>query len=943
MTIQGYTLSGNEAEFGGALYTKLQFSLSYIIQRISFNIHTSVLTFNKALKSGGAIFATFVNIASSSAYLEPDTTFISFDVKTSMLFDNKAEMGAALWLSSQQNLELDNLEVNFCLVDCILERQYGVPIVTNNLIYKTGSVLYTNKIRVFIRNTSIANNNCRGIFANVSTIEVGENIWITNNTAPEGAGIFLDYSSAEEVTNKAYLLLTNASSLYIHDNRALNYGGGIAIKTAGGILQQCFFDLQNNRTKPALYLSGNTAGIAGSAIYEGNLENCRIESSKETLTARLFWTTFNISERNTLSAVASQPFKVCICNSNFSTTQSCLFDYKIEVYPSQTFSVPAVAVGQYNYSSNSPSVSRAVIAHGYSAQLGEQQVTQDVSLSCKNLTYSLRTQENEVIIQLLIGIPFTLDTTVPELQPATVNVSILSCPFGFELYESSQACDCIRHLAKQGVTCDIANRVMHRSASMWIGNFSEDIVVHSNCPFDYCNQTVTEISPYNQSKQCGFNRFGVLCGACQPGFSLVLGTSICTKCSNVYLLLILPMALAGFVLVVLLLKCNLTVSTGTLNGLIFYANIIQVNNKVFFPPGSDSISGNILPVFIAWINLDLGFEACFVDGLKTYDQTWLQFVFPIYIWLLVGLLIIVCRYSTTISMLTGSNTVPVLATLFLLSYAKLLRTTLNVFSPITLTDRNNTAHLRWLLDGNYGFLHWPHLALFLVGLLTLVVHLIPFTGLVILGPTMQAHADYRVLGWVTRFKPFLDAYQGPYKTKYRYWTGLMLLVRVFLFAVFAGNALGDPNVNLLTISLTTLILLIAWIKIGRVYRKSPLNGLELFYLVNLEITAMATLYLRATSDTNTQQQILSLIMVGSALIVFISTLIYHSYSEVIKTNRGKKLQSKAQGIWNSRQHRANFEETIGQDEGENQPQVKLKSPTRTVVCLKELKESTLDK
>ena len=942
--IHGCTLNGNTAEFGGAFFAKIKFHarLTEIRRqfhhRITFSVYRSVFTFNKALRDGGAVYATSLNTTLSRTVI----TFIDYDVKKSIFSDNTAEMGSAMWLSSQNNLEKN---INLSLMGCLLIHNYhDVSILSNKRIHKTGSVLYTNQVHsIFVRNTRIANNNCRGIFSTKSTIEVGENVWITNNTAPEGAGILLDYSSAED-TNKPYLLLSNASLLYIHDNRALNYGGGIAIKTAGGILQQCFFDLQNNRTKPALYLSGNTAGIAGSAIYEGNLENCRMESSKETLTARLFWTTFNISERNTLSAVASQPFKVCICSSNFSTTQSCSFDYKIEVYPGQTFSVPAVAVGQYNYSSNSPSVSRAVIAHGYSAQLGEQQVTQDVSLSCKNLTYSLRTQENEVIIQLLIEIPFNLDMTVPELQQAIVNVSILSCPFGFELYESSQKCDCIRHLAKQGVTCDIANQVMHRSASMWIGNFSEDIVVHSNCPFDYCNQTVTEISPYNQSKQCGFNRFGVLCGACQPGFSLVLGTSICKKCSNVYLLLTLPMVLAGFVLVVLLLKCNLTVSTGTLNGLIFYANIIQVNNKVFFPPGSDSISGNILPVFIAWINLDLGFEACFVDGLKTYDQTWLQFVFPIYIWLLVGLLIIVCRYSTTISMLTGSNTVSVLATLFLLSYAKLLRTTLNAFSPITITDHDNTAHLRWLLDGNYGFLHWPHLALFLAGLLTLVVHLIPFTGLVLLGPTMQAHTDYRVLGWVTRFKPFLDAYQGPYKTRYRYWTGLMLLVRVFLFAVFAGNALGDPNVNLLTISLTILILLIAWVKIGRVYRKSPLNGLELFYLMNLEIIAMATLYLRATSDTNTQQQILSLIMAGSVLIVFTSTLIYHCYSEVIKTNIGKKLQAKAQGIWSSRQHRANIGETIGpgQEEGENQSQAELKSPTRTVVCLKELKESLLN-
>ena len=123
---------------------------------------------------------------------------------------------------------------------------------------------------------------------------------------------------------------------------------------------------------------------------------------------------------------------------------------------------------------------------------------------------------------------------------------------------------------------------------------------------------------------------------------------------------------------------------------------------------------------------------------------------------------------------------------------------------------------------------------------------------------------------------------------------------------------------------------------------SPLNGLELFYLVNIGITATATQYLRATSDTNTQQQVLSLIMVGSALIVFISTLIYHCYSELIKTNRGKKLKRKAQAIWNSRQHRANNEEIIGQDEGESQPQLKARSPTRTVVCLEVLKEPLLE-
>ena len=140
----------------------------------------------------------------------------------------------------------------------------------------------------------------------------------------------------------------------------------------------------------------------------------------------------------------------------------------------------------------------------------------------------------------------------------------------------------------------------------------------------------------------------------------------------------LPVSLAGLCLLFLLLKCNLTVSIGTLNGLIFYANLVRVNSKVFFSTystGSISTSSSILSVFIAWINLDLGIEVCFAKNLNTFSQTWLQFVFPVYIWCIIGLLIIVCRYSTTVSRLTGSNTVSVLATLFLLSYM------LNFFAP----------------------------------------------------------------------------------------------------------------------------------------------------------------------------------------------------------------------------------------------------------------------
>ncbi len=79
----------------------------------------------------------------------------------------------------------------------------------------------------------------------------------------------------------------------------------------------------------------------------------------------------------------------------------------------------------------------------------------------------------------------------------------------------------------------------------------------SDCPFDYCiDENPIEInlsSPYKIDQQCTFNRSGKLCSQCKEGLGLVLATSKCQECSNIYLLLILSFALAGIVLVMLIL------------------------------------------------------------------------------------------------------------------------------------------------------------------------------------------------------------------------------------------------------------------------------------------------------------------------------------------------------------------------------------------------------
>ena len=55
--------------------------------------------------------------------------------------------------------------------------------------------------------------------------------------------------------------------------------------------------------------------------------------------------------------------------------------------------------------------------------------------------------------------------------------------------------------------------------------------------------------------------------------------------------MVIPFTLLGVALVILVFVCKLTVPTGTLSGLVFYANIVGVNRTIFLPVGStDALS-----------------------------------------------------------------------------------------------------------------------------------------------------------------------------------------------------------------------------------------------------------------------------------------------------------------------------------------------------------------
>ena len=442
---------------------------------------------------------------------------------------------------------------------------------------------------------------------------------------------------------------------------------------------------------------------------------------------------------------------------------------------------------------------------------------------------------------------------------------------------------CSPVLRKFTQNCYINDLSIERSNNnFWVAqasNYNALIIHQFRCPLDFCKNISVNVTFADPYVQCDFNRTGILCGECNEHYSLALGSLHCIFCSSSYIILIVPFAIAGIVLVVCIYLLNLTVDTGTLSGLLFYANVIQANYQAFFP--RDTV--NFFTVFLAWLNLDFGIETCFYNGMNIYVYSWLQFLFPLYLWVLISIIIVVSRCTQKIAKSLGENPVTVLATLLLMSYSKILSATIAPLSWTTLTyyssdDTNSTetsyyTSVVWLYSGSINFFKEPkHIILGLFALFVLLFLVFPYIFLLLCGQWLQACSDWWIISWINKLKPFMDAYHAPFRKHTRYWTGLLLLSRLGLFMTFAINATGSDSVNLLAISSVAAALLAMK---GRVYTQYGNDILESSFILNLCILSVATFYLK---DNGRQSQLLlSSLSVGTTFVTFAGLLFFHIY------------------------------------------------------------------
>jgi hypothetical protein len=344
--------------------------------------------------------------------------------------------------------------------------------------------------------------------------------------------------------------------------------------------------------------------------------------------------------------------------------------------------------------------------------------------------------------------------------------------------------------------------------------------------------------------QCPPYKSGPLCRLCANGSSLLLGSNECEECdNNNNIALIIVFVIMGILLVVLLIVLNLTVSVGTINGLLFAVNALKLYTPVFV---GNQVPYQFFRQILAWLNLDFGIETCFYSGMDRYGKEWLQFVFPFYVWSIMIIIIIAARKSSKVSKLVGTNAVPVLATLLLLSYTKLLSTIVTIFDRQKLTLYCNESSPRtitvWYEDPTVKYASGKHLALFLFALLVFIVFCIPYTLFLLLIPFVEKYlSKYRICSYWNKLKPIIDAYCGPMKDEYRFWPGVLVLARIpLLLAVSLVDSVTGSRYILLSVLLSVLIVLFALIhQFNGVYSERLHNIIEMWFLFFLAV--MATL------------------------------------------------------------------------------------------------------
>ena len=861
----------------GALFQQLPKDL---YKQSEISISNCMLTNNTS--HGGSSGISFLSTG--------DDYPIKVTIENVLFTQNRAVVSSALIFFQLDSLVFPNI-FHVTVLDCkfidndltIFDDTYANDQVN---MYKYASVVALHNTKQLELRGSIlfAKNKGSCLFLYGSTTLFNGILTFVENFATVGAGIGLYANS--------YVLVHEGTNVTFINNTARRRGGAVYVEEIYGIpsilARLCFFqyvsprgNLDNdfNSINIHIHFANNSADEAGNSVFSSVLRVCSWVPNTAFRTSL----PTDVNERlvsfanTTRQQLSSDAYKVCFCSStnfNQNITDACTGNsYDQTIYPGETIEIIVIGVGQdygpvptilYTSVMNSSAV--------FCSIGGSREVVHELPNNCSTIQYTIMSNSSGICaLDLRTGTQPVFPTS-----PRIAYVNILDCPFGFIL-NANGVCDCHPLLTSPDnpamvTNCNLTSQTFTRPGNSWLHTVNNngtltEIIARSYCPFGYCNDKDSDLSLTDLDSQCLYKRSGTLCGQCKSGYSSVFGSTQCKKCSNAWLSLLMVFAITGIVLVMILFVLNLTITSGTINGIIFYANVISINGTILFPTNN---TFRPLFVFISFLNLDLGIETCFYDGMDEYAKIWLEYVFPVYLIIIVAVIIVMARYTTWAQRAVQSNGVPVLSTLLFLSYTKLLRNaSVSLFYNVGLTHLpSGRIEQVWALDANVAYFGFKFTILFIVSLIVFLIIVLPFTIVMLFTKTFLRFRH------VAYFKPMFDAYQSPFANPFRFWFGYRLLIRAFLFST---SALSTQNVLLInSITLSGLAIMQGYFQ---PFNNFYINLWDLSCLLNLTTLFIVSQYFEEANIITVS------ILVGVFFVQFLLLICFHVFKVLKKSRR----------------------------------------------------------
>ena len=186
----------------------------------------------------------------------------------------------------------------------------------------------------------------------------------------------------------------------------------------------------------------------------------------------------------------------------------------------------------------------------------------------------------------------------------------------------------------------------------------------------------------------------------------------------------------------------------------------------------------------------------------------------------------------------------------------------------------------WLPDGELKYLQGKHIPLFLVALILVLLTLI-YLFLLISWQWLVRYPNLWLLKWTKnpKLQSFMEAYHAPYCDKHRYWTGLLLLLRVVLILnSIITEGLGSTIPLLSTICVVGTLFLLRMVNAKKLYKSWQVEALETVLLFNLFVYA---LFVWFALDNLPTRVIIAHISTSVTFVLLLCVIAYHAYVYIL--------------------------------------------------------------